>query len=62
MAAWLKTFREGNTLSPRKSPTDLPEIGGEFTFFEPLSINSDGSPKLTRHGEPMGKPSYEVGA
>jgi hypothetical protein len=61
MAAWLKTFREGNVLSPRKSPTDLPEIGGRFIFFEPLSFNSDGSPKLTRHGEPMGKPSYEVG-
>jgi hypothetical protein len=61
MAAWLKTFREGNPLSPINDPDDLPAIGGEQVFLEPLSVNSDGSPKLTKHGEPLGKPSWEPG-
>lgn len=61
MAIWLKTFRQGHALSPRQSPSELPAIGGEWVFYEPLSVNSDGSPKLTRHGEPMGRPSFEVG-
>jgi len=61
MAAWLKTFRKGNPLSPRKSPDQRPPIGGSWTFYEPLSVKPDGSAKLTRQGEPMGRPSYEVG-
>jgi hypothetical protein len=61
MTAWLKTFRRGNQLSPRQSPDDVGPIGEQRLFFEPLSTHSDGSPKLTKHGEPMGKPNYETG-
>jgi len=61
MAAWLKTFREGNALSPINDPEDLPAIGEERVFLEPLSVNADGTPKLTKHGEPLGKPSWEPG-
>ncbi len=61
MAAWLKTFREGNPLSPINDPADLPPIGDERVFLEPLSVNSDGIPKLTKQGEPLGKPSWEPG-
>lgn len=62
VSAWLKTFRDGNPLSPRQSPDDHAGIDDdEYFFLEPLSIGLDGSPKLTRHGEPMGRPSYEVG-
>jgi hypothetical protein len=61
MAAWLKTFREGNPLSPINDPDELPAIDGEQLFLEPLSLNSDGTPKLTKHGEPLGKPSWEPG-
>jgi hypothetical protein len=61
MAAWMKTFREGNPVSPRKFPDDRPAIGGQSTFFEPLSRNADGSPKLTRGGEPVGKPGWKTG-
>jgi hypothetical protein len=61
MAAWLKTFREGNPLSHINDPADLPAIDGEDVFLEPLSFNPDGTPRLTKHGEPLGKPSWEPG-
>lgn len=61
MGAWLKTFREGNPRSPRKSPVNRPAKGEPWIFYEPMSLNTDGSPKLTRHGEPMGRPGYQVG-
>jgi|GEM_PF-5089906 len=61
MAAWLKTFREGNPLSPINDPADLPPVDTESVFLEPLSVNSDGTPKLTKHGQPLGKPSWEPG-
>jgi hypothetical protein len=61
MTAWLKTFRKGNRLSPHQSPDDVGTIGEERTFYEPLSTHADGTPKLTKHGEPMGKPNYEIG-
>jgi hypothetical protein len=60
MTTWLKTFRKGNQLSPSPSPGDGP-LGETITFYEPLSTYSDGTPKLTRHGEPMGKPNYDIG-
>lgn len=60
MTAWLKTFRRGNPQSPINQPGSGP-VGEPFTFYEPLSTYSDGTPKFTKHGEPMGKPNYEVG-
>lgn len=45
---------------PYQSPGDGP-LGETMTFYEPLSTYSDGTPKLTKHGEPMGKPNYEIG-
>jgi hypothetical protein len=61
LAAWLKTFREGNPLSPINDPADLPAVGEASRFLEPLSLNSHGKPKVTKHGEPLGKPSWEPG-
>jgi hypothetical protein len=62
MAAWLKTFREGNEHSPHPSPTALDgQIGKETEFYEPLSTHTDGTPKLTKHAEPLGKPNYAIG-
>lgn len=62
MTTWLKTFRRGNTASPRPTPDDLGEVGqDERVFYEPLSTHSDGTPKMTKHGEPLGKPNYEIG-
>lgn len=61
MTMWLKTFRQGNAASPSPSPQPSLPIGTRSTFYEPLSTHSDGSPKLTKHGEPMGKPNYVVG-
>ncbi len=63
MAAWLKTFREGNEHSPHPTPTALDgQIGKKTTeFYEPLSTHIDGTPKLTKHGEPLGKPNYATG-
>jgi hypothetical protein len=61
MAAWLKTFRAGDEMSPRTSPSDRPAIGGSWMFYEPLSLNEDGSPKRSKRGEPFGRPGWEVG-
>jgi hypothetical protein len=61
VSAWLKTFRSGNPLSPRKYPDDRPGIGGVSTFYEPLRRRPDGSPKLTRQGEPEGRPGWRPG-
>src|SRR4051794_7354748 len=61
MTAWLKTFRRGHELSPHQSPGNVGPIGEQRVFYEPLSTHSDGSPKLTKHGDPMGKPNYEIG-
>jgi hypothetical protein len=61
MTAWLKTFRRGNELSPRESPDEVGSVGEQRLFYEPLSTYSDGSPKLTKHGEPMGRPNYQTG-
>lgn len=61
MTAWLKTFRKGNQASVRQSPDDLGPIGEQRPFYEPLSTHADGTPKLTKHGEPMGKPNYATG-
>jgi hypothetical protein len=60
--AWLKTFRKGNRLSPHQSPDDLGALGDEREFLESLSTYPDGSPKLTKHGEPLGRPNYEIGS
>src|SRR4051794_40400810 len=60
MTAWLKSFRKGNVSSPRPSD-DGEQLGDTKVFYEPLSTHSDGTPKLTRYGEPMGKPNYETG-
>jgi hypothetical protein len=60
MTVWLKTFRRGNTSSVRSSD-DGERVGDTMKFFEPLSTHSDNTPKLTRFGEPMGKPNYETG-
>ena len=60
MTAWLKTFRLGNPQSPINAPGNGP-LGEPMTFYEPLSTYSDGTPKLTKYGEPMGKPNYELG-
>ena len=60
MTAWLKSFRKGNESSPR--PSDNGEkVGDTKAFFEPLSTHSDGTPKMTKYGEPMGKPNYATG-
>jgi len=61
MPAWLKTFRVGNPLSPINDPADLPAVGTTTSFLEPLSVNDDGSPKLTKRGQPLGRPSWKVG-
>jgi hypothetical protein len=61
MTAWLKTFRKGNLASVRQSPDDLGPVGEQRVFYEPLSTHSDGTPKLSQHGEPMGKPNYQIG-
>ena len=61
MATWLKTFREGNPDSPINSPSDHAAKDEERTFYEPLSRDKHGAPKLTLAGLRIGKPSYEIG-
>jgi hypothetical protein len=61
MTAWLKTFHQGNSLSPQPSPGHRPAVGGAFVLYEPLRRQSDGTPKVTQRGEPDGRPSWKPG-
>jgi len=61
LTAWLKTFREGNPLSPRKSAADVGPVGDRKRFYEPQLTLKDGTPKLTVAGKPSGRPGYNTG-
>jgi hypothetical protein len=42
-------------------PNALPAVDAESVFVEPLNVNEDGTPKLTKQGAPFGKPGWEPG-
>jgi hypothetical protein len=61
MTAWLKTFREGNTASPRHDSADVPPLGTNMTFLDPPSATVAGVPKVRADGLPYGEPGYAPG-
>lgn len=61
MTAWLKTFKEGNTTSPRPTPGDIPPVGTEINFLEPANTTPAGEVKLRLDGLPNGEPGYQIG-